>query len=207
MDKFQTRRFGLTLCQYVKHGWTTNSVLKPTPKAAPRRTARYFVLAHTARLFAPAPQPLRADRWAATADARRLSAAPWLVKLAANRDLASDGSERTSGGRRTHCARNTEYAHYLRQTTKQVYLYGPEPSALAREAAGEGPFHLSQQPETLPRRSGSKIVHELDQRPQGAAEPGCGRRFSRPTLGAWDWGFVLSAPERAILELLDELPG
>ena len=49
------------------------------------------------------------------------------------------------------------YAHYLRQSMKEVYLYGPEPPPnWLDKSAGEGPFHLSQQPEALPGGSGPK---------------------------------------------------
>ena len=77
------------------------------------------------------------------------------------------------------------YAHYLRQSMKEVLPLRTRAAAeLARESPGEGQFHLSQQPETLPGGSGPKIVHEPDQGRQGAAEPRGRRRLSRPALGA-----------------------
>ena len=99
------------------------------------------------------------------------------------------------------------YAHYLRPTMKEVYLYGPNRrqigsigcrgksvSSIATAAGSSRPKRI-------------KVVHDPDQGRQGAAEPRADAGFLVQPWGEWDWGLVLSAPERAILELLDELPG
>ena len=122
--------------------------------------------------------------WLRQPNARRLSAAPRLLKLAADRDLASDDSERTSGGWRTYCARNTRVgALPAANDERGLPLRTGTPPNWLSKLPGEGPFHLSQQAQTLHGRSGSKVVHELDHGRQGATEPGGGRRLSRPALG------------------------
>lgn len=100
------------------------------------------------------------------------------------------------------------YAHYLRQEIKEVYLYGPAPS----------PHWLERLPATVRftyRNSRRLFPSEADQRSfmtlikglKIKPSPGSDVGFLVEPWGQWDWGLVLSAPERAILELLDELPG
>ncbi|MGC2758851.1 type IV toxin-antitoxin system AbiEi family antitoxin domain-containing protein, partial [Candidatus Binatus sp.] len=100
------------------------------------------------------------------------------------------------------------YAHYLRPTMKEVYLYGPEPP----------PNWLNRLPgkvRFIYRYSGRLFSAEADQRSftnliKGVkAQPsrGADAGFLVQPWGEWDLGLALSAPERAILELLDELPG
>ena len=99
------------------------------------------------------------------------------------------------------------YAHYLRPTMKEVYLYGPEPP----------PNWLNRLPgkvRFIYRNSGRLFSAEADQRsftnlikvvkaqPSRGADAG----FLVQPWGEWDLVLALSAPERAILELLDELP-
>jgi hypothetical protein len=100
------------------------------------------------------------------------------------------------------------YAHYLRPVMKEAYLYGPEPPAnWLNRLPGKVRF--------IYRNSGRLFSAEADQKsftnlikgvkaqPSQGADAGI---LVQP-WGEWDWGLVLSAPERAILELLDELPG
>jgi len=100
------------------------------------------------------------------------------------------------------------YAHYLRPTMKEVYLYGPEPP----------PNWLNRLPgkvRFIYRNSGRLFSAEADQRSftnliKGVkAQPsrGADAGFLVQPWGEWELGLALSAPERAILELLDELPG
>jgi hypothetical protein len=99
------------------------------------------------------------------------------------------------------------YAHYLRPVMKEVYLYGPEPpSNWLNRLPGKVRF--------IYRNSGRLLSAEADQwsftnlikgvkaQPSRGADAG----FLVQPWGEWDRGLVLSAPERAILELLDELP-
>lgn len=100
------------------------------------------------------------------------------------------------------------YAHYLRPTMKEVYLYGPEPPPnWLNRLPGEVRF--------IYRNSGRLFSAEADQRSFTNLINGVKAQPSRGTdagflvqpWGEWDLGLALSAPERAILELLDELPG
>ena len=100
------------------------------------------------------------------------------------------------------------YAHYLRQSMKEVYLYGPGlPPNWLNRLPGKDHFIF--------RNSGRLFSAEADQRSfknliKGVkAQPsrGADAGFLVQPWGEWDWGLVLSTPERAILELLDELPG
>lgn len=99
------------------------------------------------------------------------------------------------------------YAHYLPQQQKEVHLYGPKPppqwlhklkletrflyhndkSLFRQDAIKPGLTHLDSQAETHTKQleQNSWTVHYW---------------------GQWDWPLALSTPERAILELLDELP-
>jgi len=83
------------------------------------------------------------------------------------------------------------FAHYLAIETKQVHLYGPKapPGWLHKLAAGaEFVYHNSRRlfPDSPTQRKTE--------------------RTSQP-WGQWGWELQISSPERAVLELLDELPG
>jgi hypothetical protein len=98
------------------------------------------------------------------------------------------------------------FAHYLQQDTKEVHLFGPEPP----------PHWLHKLP------VGVRFLYHNSQKLFGSDSP----LWPRPDLstiggptgfrraddviaqpwGQWDWPMGLSAPERAVLELLDELP-
>jgi hypothetical protein len=102
------------------------------------------------------------------------------------------------------------YAHYLAHQTKEVHLYGPKrpPTWLNKLRLGvHFLYHNSQ------RLFGSEDV------PRGIKDLASNARATRSTdadlpqgglivhpLGQWDRPLTLSTPERAVLELLDELP-
>jgi hypothetical protein len=100
------------------------------------------------------------------------------------------------------------YAHYLRQQAKEVLLYGPKrppkwvnelqlaahfayrnDGALFRNAA------VTRSPANLNWTPGSSAGHESSS-----------HALTVQSWGQWDWPLTLSSPERAVLELLDELP-
>lgn len=97
------------------------------------------------------------------------------------------------------------YGHYLRQSKPAVYLYGPEPPPTWLDNVPldakfiyrkDSRLFLNERATTAPHllaaSTGSKQV-----RAEGlTAQP----------WGAWNWPLVISGPERAILEFLDELP-
>jgi hypothetical protein len=100
------------------------------------------------------------------------------------------------------------FAHYLIQETKEVYLYGPKrpPAWLNKLSVGvqfvwhnsERLFHhapakpASPSPEPLPVA--------------GQSLPDSPADLVVQPWGQWGWQLTLSSPERALLELLDELP-
>ena len=103
------------------------------------------------------------------------------------------------------------YAHYLSHETKTVHLYGVE-----RPPAWLGKMNLPQRfvyhnSATLFRND--PITQGLGSLAWDIAD-GAGRNPTRfqgggltsITWGHWDWPLTLSQPERAYLEMLDELP-
>jgi hypothetical protein len=102
------------------------------------------------------------------------------------------------------------YAHYLPQSGKEVHLYGPKqlPSWL---------FKLPLDARFVWRNdhklfSDEQVIHKLPGlrwEPEAwRDEPSAGRAgVAVHPWGQWNWPLALSTPERAILELLDELPG
>jgi hypothetical protein len=98
------------------------------------------------------------------------------------------------------------YAHYLSQTERQVDLYGPKPppswlSKLGPKLAFD--YHNSGK---LFRTHGT--ASEFSKVLAGGVPAKDQLTLSLTELpwGPWDWKLILSTPERALLELLDELP-
>lgn len=100
------------------------------------------------------------------------------------------------------------FAHYLVHETKQVHLYGPKhpPGWLSKLSLGVSfVYHNSE-----------RLFHEAPARRQPAGAKRTAAPESRPGFSAdalvtqpWGqsgWQITLSSPERAVLELLDELP-
>lgn len=89
------------------------------------------------------------------------------------------------------------FAHYLTHQTSEVHLYGPKhPPAWLKKLPLDVPFvyHNSQRI----FRTAQQATAEVDSLPADlVAQP----------WGQWGWKLILSSPERALLELLDELPG
>jgi hypothetical protein len=102
------------------------------------------------------------------------------------------------------------YAHYLAHQTKEVHLYGPErpPTWLNKLRLGvRFLYHNSQ------KIFGSEGVVRAIKDLGSNAHPGRSTDADSPhgglivqSWGQWDWPLTLSTPERAMLELLDELP-
>ena len=99
------------------------------------------------------------------------------------------------------------FAHYLARDIEEVHLHGPKPP----------PNWLAKLPLPI------QFIYRNDHRlfvnppaelgvllnPDGGSEgrtPPDPKHFVVHPWGQWDWPLVLSTPERAILELLDELP-
>jgi len=102
------------------------------------------------------------------------------------------------------------YAHYLQQNTKTVHLYSKEPLPAWLEKLGlEVQFvrHNS-----LKLFKNEPITFGLDslqfdiKKNSGSSNDPLQRGLTCQPWGTWDWPLTLSTPERAILEMLDELP-
>lgn len=99
------------------------------------------------------------------------------------------------------------YAHYLSQSQQIIQLYSDKklPGWVTKLTAGPK-FEFHNRTRFLP-----KIEHQADKLSISASvtdksestQPGA-LRIMR--WGQWDWPLLISTPERAILELIDELP-
>jgi hypothetical protein len=102
------------------------------------------------------------------------------------------------------------FAHYLARQTTDIHLYGPEPPPnwLANLAMGVC-FHYHNSHRLFPDSPAPPSFASLP-----AIEGDGGSLLSTDAQahflvmpwGHWNWPLVLSTPERALLELLDELP-
>jgi transcriptional regulator with AbiEi antitoxin domain of type IV toxin-antitoxin system len=103
------------------------------------------------------------------------------------------------------------YAHYLVQSTTVVHLYGPKaPPGWVQKLplAVKFVYHndrrlFKNEPVT---KGTSSVKWDVD---KGEALDVAGFRggdITKLPWGQWDWPLTLSTPERAIFELLDELP-
>lgn len=100
------------------------------------------------------------------------------------------------------------FAHYIPHKTNSIHLYGPQKPPTWLNKLGLPQRFVYHNSETLFRNDpihlgiGSLATNITD---------GTGRDLSRfqggtPEWGQWDWPLTLSKPERAYLEMLDELP-
>jgi hypothetical protein len=98
------------------------------------------------------------------------------------------------------------FAHYLSQSVKEVYLYGPQhpPHWLAKLPL-EARFTYRNDHRLFGDLPFPRMNLTENQKLPDAGDLG-GAHFTFQTWGQWDWPFLLSTPERALLELLDELP-
>ena len=100
------------------------------------------------------------------------------------------------------------YAHYLAQNVGEIHLYGPKAPPPWLHKLKLGVSFLYHNDRKLFRNGlpSSALTHL-----EGSTENAAGRESQRDdwmveTWGQWDWPLAFSTPERAILELLDELP-
>jgi Transcriptional regulator, AbiEi antitoxin, Type IV TA system/Transcriptional regulator, AbiEi antitoxin N-terminal domain len=102
------------------------------------------------------------------------------------------------------------YAHYLPQKSKEVHLYGsPKPPRWIHELRLGTRFLYHNDRRLFSNAPVVKAFSSLDA--SGDKIKTIESRLAQAGLtaqpwGQWEWPFVLSTPERAILELLDELP-
>ena len=98
------------------------------------------------------------------------------------------------------------YAHYLSHKQLQVYLYGPK-----RPPGWLDNLHLNlrfkyHNDQKLFRKH--LVAAQFKKLMEGGAQSKDSLDLSLTKLpwGQWDWTLIVSTPERALLELLDELP-
>lgn len=93
------------------------------------------------------------------------------------------------------------YAHYLVQRVKEVHLYGAKtpPNWLNKLELGVQ-FLYHNDSKLFRHRLPPKALTHLEQKSEVPKD------WVVQNWGQWDWPLALSTPERAILELLDELP-
>lgn len=102
------------------------------------------------------------------------------------------------------------FAHYIPDDIREVHLYGPKPPPtwlntlpLDKRFVYHSDRRLFQK-SAVGRTAGkghAKLMRETTD-----AEAPASASFAVQKWGQWDWSIALSPPERAILELLDELP-
>lgn len=98
------------------------------------------------------------------------------------------------------------FAHYVSDSVREVHLYGdaPPPSWLAKLELGVA-FHFHNAARLFPAMPVPVSAPDLGAFVlKTSAETDA--HFTIQTWGQWDWPMILSTPERALLELLDELP-
>jgi hypothetical protein len=103
------------------------------------------------------------------------------------------------------------YAHYLVQSTTVVHLYGPKPPpGWVQKLPLQVKFVYHNDRRLFKNEPVTKRVGSLKWNiEKGEALDVTGFRggdITELTWGQWDWPLTLSTPERAIFELLDELP-
>lgn len=97
------------------------------------------------------------------------------------------------------------YAHYLSQEVKEVHLYGPKrPPGWLNGLRLRTHFVHHNDRRLFRKEAIARKLPALDWKPGGTA--GLQDGLVVQPWGQWDWPLTISSPERAILELLDELP-
>jgi len=102
------------------------------------------------------------------------------------------------------------YAHYLSRQTKEVHLYGPKrPPGWLNQLQLDAHFVYHNDHKLFRNESLARGLSSLSS--NLAKDKGTGNAPTHDSLimqhwGQWDWPLTLSTPERAIFELLDELP-
>jgi hypothetical protein len=97
------------------------------------------------------------------------------------------------------------YAHYLAHDLKEIHLYGPKPPPRWLSKLNVGVHFIYHNDRSLfknglPATALTRL--EAPKQKLGADHDD----WTIQSWGQWDWPLALSTPERAILELLDELP-
>jgi hypothetical protein len=101
------------------------------------------------------------------------------------------------------------YAHFLKKSESEIHLYGPKPPPTwLYKLPLRVLFHYRNDKKLFrnePVHFGTTSL-AWDVAKNKLAEVGADASFTVQPWGQWDWPLTLSTPERAILELLDEVP-
>jgi len=102
------------------------------------------------------------------------------------------------------------YAHYLAHETKAIHLYGPQrPPTWLHKLQVDVRFLYHNDRKLFPNKPALRTFPSLNWNPrkaQGSTTDSSDYGLTVQPWGQWDWPLTLSKPERAVLELLDELP-
>jgi hypothetical protein len=101
------------------------------------------------------------------------------------------------------------YTHYLPAKTLEVHLYGDKaPPNWLKKLRLEARFlsHNSRRLFRAPLTPSFEALHLDLEKGLSAESISTGDSLTVQRWGQWEWPLVLSTPERALLELLDELP-
>ena len=98
------------------------------------------------------------------------------------------------------------YAHYLSHKESQVHLYGPKPPpGWLHKLRLDPQFKYHNDQRLFKNHAVASEFKKLSGPSENPKEP-LSLSLTAVPLGQWDWKLILSTPERALLELLDELP-
>lgn len=100
------------------------------------------------------------------------------------------------------------FAHYLSASLREVHLYGPkQPPTWLKNLSVDVQFAYHNDRKLFRHELKSDDFGSLEQKANSKlTSEWAATSLTTQTWGQWDWPLVLSSPERAILELLDELP-
>lgn len=100
------------------------------------------------------------------------------------------------------------YAHYLAQNVSEIHLYGPKapPPWLNKLKLGVSFLYHNDRKLFHNGLPSIALTHLEGGKDKTAGREGQRDDWMIETWGQWDWPLAFSTPERAILELLDELP-
>ena len=96
------------------------------------------------------------------------------------------------------------FAHYLSGHPREIHLYGTgKPPGWVTKLKLENRFVFHNAQRLFRREAGSS---QLSKRSKGSGNDLLQSSYVRQPWGQWEWPLTMSSPERAILELLDEVP-
>ena len=101
------------------------------------------------------------------------------------------------------------FTHYLAQENTEVHLYGPQrpPPWLGKLPLGvRFVYHNSERLFHRPAKPARARVVSSSLAASGTGSDSLSADLVAQSWGQWEWRLILSSPERAVLELLDELP-